>query len=208
MCWMNFVPVCARILWVLAAELAIFLLLWLLYGLDEELRIYTRRSWLMLGSVLTAICAFCMYPTKAEGVPDSCGFWLMSVYLGISTTMDIFIKQVSDILHYFGLAGALLLIGTNMPNAKILWELIFYMIIQYLVFAKMYGRADVATFMICAIFVSATGRGMEAFVSHLVIAFGLLALIQAFRRNIASDGNLKHPVALFPYIICAFFMII
>ena len=66
MCWMNFVPVCARILWVLAAELAIFLLLWLLYGLDEELRIYTRRSWLMLGSVLTAICAFCMYPTKAE----------------------------------------------------------------------------------------------------------------------------------------------
>ena len=205
---MNFGPVCARIGWVLLSEGSVLLLLKLLYGLDEDLHILPVRQWLRLGGLLMLFCGICMYPPDDCGVLKCCGFWLMGIYLGVVTTMDILLKQISDILHYIGLAGALFLLGDNLPRRQIMWEFILYVAIQYLVFARMYGWADVVGFALCALFVAATGRGIEAYVGHMVISFGLLALVQGVRRNIAPDGNLKHPVALFPYILIGFLLII
>lgn len=205
---MSLGPVCARIGWVLILELSILFLLKLLYGLDEDMHVLPAKQWLLLGSLLMLLCGICMYPPDDYGVLKCCGFWLMSVYLGVVTTMDILLKQISDILHYIGLTGALLLLVDNLPHQQIMWELILYVAIQYLIFARMYGMADVVGFVLCALFVAATGRGIEAYVGHMVIAFGLLALAQGVRRNIAPNGNLKHPVALFPYILIGFLLII
>ena len=79
---------------------------------------------------------------------------------------------------------------------------------QYFVFQRMYGRADVMGFVLCAFFLASTDRGIGAYVGHMSLTFGILALVQALRRNIAAGGNLKHPIALFPYILCGFFLII
>ena len=143
---MNFGHVYDRVVWMIVTEVSGILVLRLLYDLDGDFHIYSKARWMWTGGLLMAGCALCLYPYCGRGFLSSCGVWLTSVYLGVSTTMDVLLKQVSDVLHYMGLLGVVLLFGEGIPNTRILWELLTYVVIQYLIFAKMYGRADVVAF--------------------------------------------------------------
>lgn len=200
-------PVCVRLLWGVASVIAIWGALLFLYLVDEDMRKYKRSIWCVLGMVLALIGSCFLYPGKQQGVIVGLGFFQFTFYLSISTTMDILLKQITDMVHYPGLLGGILLLVNFRPKPEVCWELIIYVIIQYVIFRKMYGHADVIGFVLCALFFSATGRGIDVYVGHMSLAFGMLALVQAFRRNIAGDGNLKQPVALFPYIMCSFLLI-
>lgn len=90
-----------------------------------------------------------------------------------------------------------------------LWlELLVYLILQEVLFARFYGRADVRAFQAFAMDLAARGFGIRYALYHMFFAFFLLTLVQVFRKNIDRSGNLKRPVAFIPFITIGFLCLI
>uniref|UniRef100_UPI004056ED68 hypothetical protein n=1 Tax=Acetatifactor sp. TaxID=1872090 RepID=UPI004056ED68 len=86
--------------------------------------------------------------------------------------------------------------------------LFLYIVLQEYFFCKFYGKADCHAFAICGIAESALGMGVQEFLLHMVISFGLLAIVQLHRGNISKTGNLIQPVAFLPYITISFWVLL
>lgn len=130
--------------------------------------------------------------------------WLMGVYLSVSSVTDTVIYQVYDILQYMGVIGGGIWLCYQKPDAGIGISLLLFAVIQYLLFMRMYGKADGMGYCICAFYLSGKGYGLEGYLYQMLIGFFLLALVQLLRGNITRRGNLQQPVALFPYITIGF----
>lgn len=88
--------------------------------------------------------------------------------------------------------------------AAALWDLAVYMILQFGLFSRMYGKADCYAFCVCAIAETALGMGFRDYLVLMLLSLSLLFPVQLLRRNIAKNGNLRKPVAFLPYITAAF----
>ncbi len=85
-------------------------------------------------------------------------------------------------------------------------ELLFFCVLQEFLFCRWYGRADCHAFVICALVSWRNGMGMKDCLVQMLIAFGILAVMQFGRQNINRKGNLKEPVAFLPYITVSFWI--
>lgn len=99
----------------------------------------------------------------------------------------------------------LLLIGAGLKWRE-LAVILFYCLLQECFFVRFYGRGDCHAFSSCAVAAGTLGVGMLGLLLHMAAAFGLLALVQAWRHNIGKDGNLLRPVAFLPYITVSFWI--
>ncbi len=118
--------------------------------------------------------------------------------------MDCRTCEVYNITWWISGAAALLLAGSRRPDGEQILSLALFLLLQLLVFSRIYGRADCYAFCVCAVAETAAGFGFRDFLLHMLAAFGILAIVQAFRRNIGRGGNLKQPVPFLPYITVSF----
>lgn len=132
---------------------------------------------------------------------------LLSLFLGcllLACVTDVATREVHNFVWWIaGTAAALLLYpaayGSGAGRGS-LWELLLFCVIQLVLFARLYGRADCYAFCVCAVAETGLGMGMTGFLLHMLTAFLLLSAVQAVRGNIAMDGRLREPVAFLPYI--------
>lgn len=83
-------------------------------------------------------------------------------------------------------------------------ELALFCGVQLLVAGRIYGRADSYAFCACALCGACHGMGMAEYLKQMLWAYLLLFVVQAVRRNISANGNLKKPVPFLPYITISF----
>ena len=89
-----------------------------------------------------------------------------------------------------------------------LLELGFFVLLQLLLFPKMYGRADCYAFSVCAVAEAAAGLSLTGYLLHMLLSFILLAFVQALCHNIDRRGKLRRPVPFLPYITLAFWALL
>ena len=127
-------------------------------------------------------------------------YGILAAYLVTASITDRQTKMVHDFLHLAGgLAGVALLIY-RWPGQEVFREAVIFIGLQMLLFRKLYGTADCLVFSVCALYLAADGKDLMTYLLHMSAAFLLLAVVQAFCKNINRKGNLKEPVALVPYI--------
>ena len=86
-----------------------------------------------------------------------------------------------------------------------IWLSLFvFILLQEMFFSRMYGRADCHGFAACAVVGASFGMGLKQFLLHMLIAFGILGVVQSIRKNVDRKGNLKEAVPFIPYISVAF----
>lgn len=108
-----------------------------------------------------------------------------------------------------GAAAVALLLGERgRPEIGLFLELGFFVLLQLLLFPKMYGRADCYAFSVCAVAEAAAGLSLRGYLLHMLLSFMLLAFVQALRHNIDRRGNLRQPVPFLPYITLAFWALL
>ena len=120
---------------------------------------------------------------------------------------DFLTREVYDLVYFPAITAGLLelvILQVPLPILTVI-EILQFTLIQWFVFRFFYGEADCFIFITCAIYLAALGGGFLEFMLLMAGTFLLLAIIQAFRKNINKKGNLKEPVALIPYI--AFIML-
>ncbi len=99
---------------------------------------------------------------------------------------------------FFTVAYSTVLNASMGRDRLISWSV--FLILQLLLFMRMYGKADGYAFLVCALFENRFGGGLLTYLLHMGSAFALLCVVQALRRNINRNGNLKKPVPFLPYI--------
>lgn len=206
---MSYVPDFADIVWILGLFAFSGGVLYITPYVDDDWK-YCDREWLwMLWFVTGLIGSLGFYSVmdNAEPVPKLC--WLiLAGYLVICSVMDSMLCQVNDFVQYFGVVGGVIFVLYGQPEPEVGIYLILFGLLQYFLFMKMYGKADGMAFQICALYQAGMGRGMEAYLFHMIFCYLLLAVIQGFKKNINEKGNLKEPVALLPYISAGFLFLI
>lgn len=96
----------------------------------------------------------------------------------------------------------------NVHNISGLASLVLFVLLQEILFSKMYGKADCHAFAVCAAAESAVGFGIKEYLLHMLLAFILLLAVQGHKKNIGRNGNLKKPVPFLPYITISFWMLL
>lgn len=130
------------------------------------------------------------------------GYLVLSVYLTVCTVTDRQTYMVFDFLQLPAAAAGAVMALLCSPPPECGAGLIIFALLQYLVFMHMYGKGDGMAFQICGLYIVGGGGGLEILLLHMAMAFGLLGIIQLFRRNLNKRGNLKVPVPFLSYIAC------
>lgn len=135
---------------------------------------------------------------------------VVAVCLASACIMDCRTCQVYNFIWWISgaAAGFLLLTRQGRIGPEEAAELGIFILLQCTLFAKWYGRADCYAFSVCAAAEAAAGVRAVGFLTHMLAAFCLLAIVQGIRRNIDSRGNLKRPVPFLPYITLAFWALL
>ena len=168
-------------------------------------------------ALLCIICSECIAILMMHSLCFAGGSYVAIVLMCIiaacllaAAVMDVETHMVYDYVWWIGWGAAVALLCLARSEQKVatgdvVWikrliELLNFIWLQELLFARMYGRADCHAFVVCAITGSAFGMGMKEYLLLMLFAFVLLAVVQLIRGNVGRDGNLKAPVAFLPYI--------
>ena len=136
--------------------------------------------------------------------------WFMSIMEAIffantiiMVEMDIKYQEVYDLFHFINLASMVLFVGyVGFPKNYI--SFLFFAALQLGIFQFMYGQADAFLFCECAAFLMLHNAEIEDYMWHMGIMLVILTVVQGVKKNINTRGNLKHPVAMTPYILSSF----
>lgn len=89
--------------------------------------------------------------------------------------------------------------GSSFENINCRGLLVF-ILIQKLLFHRFYGEGDCNGFCVGALVLFCLGKSYETGYYAMGITFLLLGGIQGLKGNVGKKGNLKHNIALMPYI--------
>ncbi len=202
---MNFGLVFAKVMLALGICGGAMGLLALFSYVDEELKNCgwksIRKKWFFYSTLVCIpllIEMNTMYPTLWFSM------WLLGVYLTVASVTDALIYQVYDLLQYVGVLGGGIWLWYQKPIGSQGVSLLLFVAVQYLVFMRMYGKADGMGYCVCALYLTGKGCGLDGYLYQMLAGFLILTVVQLVRGNISGKGNLQQPVALFPYITMGF----
>lgn len=186
--------------------------LFLIGRLDQAIELSHRR---MLSIALAGITGSWLLRWRL-GPQEIFSRLFLAIILGcllLACITDLAICQVHNFVWWFGGIAAGLLLLTEIRRksgiiGSLLPELLVFCVIQLVLFSRLYGRADCYAFCVCAGAEAGLGFGIMGFLQHMFFAFLLLAVVQAFRKNITRKGSLKRPVPFIPYITTAFYLLL
>lgn len=189
--------------------LCVLLCLWGLMLLDKEhgLRFSAHAiGMLCLGCFAAAIL---WYITTVEGKVWERFLWLLiHVCILCCSMTDHQTLQVYDIFQYAGIILSACLLLTKANDMWLGISLILFALMQYLVFMRWYGSADGMALLVTAMAEASLGYDINVYLTHMIIAYLLLSVVQGMRGNIGRKGRLSKPVAFLPYIMVGFWVIL
>ncbi|HIW82092.1 MAG TPA: hypothetical protein H9742_11370 [Candidatus Acetatifactor stercoripullorum] len=187
-------------------------------SLDKEMKgceeILSGKGAAVFGALccINGVMAYILAAQKAnaffQGPADGCYAGLVRYLLFCVTAAcfllacieDCWICQVHNFVWWTGAAAGAGLLFSAGENRGNVFDLLLFILLQELFFCRFYGRADCHSFCVCAMVQCALGAGFTAYLFLMLLAVGMLGLVQAFRHNINKKGNLKIPVPFLPYI--------
>jgi hypothetical protein len=131
---------------------------------------------------------------------------VVSGSLIFASATDLIMCKVYDFTWWIAGAALCIMLVQQPPSIWIICGVVVFILLQELIFAEFYGRADCYAFSICALTESTFGMGMEVFWLHMILAYMLLAVVQFLRKNIGRHGKLIEPAPFLPYITVTFWI--
>lgn len=168
---------------------------------EGKLSIQQRTYYLIFSLMLICVTAWKMFIThNTPKLPLNLYTGGMLACILVCAMTDLQNKWVYDIVVIIGFLFGLL--EGSWWNAGIceVKEWLFFSIVQVFFFRKMYGRGDVAIFLLCGFMNLLAHGGVLQDLLFMLLVFGVLGMHQMCLGNINAKGNLKKKVALVPYI--------
>ena len=185
----------------IALEIGILAVGWLRYVRKKDPECQLRMdkrvySYIIIYCITGGFWIECFLKYRAWYGQMACG--VLAAYLLVAAIQDMQCCEVYDILHILAVPSGLLLLKET--DGRQLLSLLMFIILQFVLFMRLYGEADGYAFLVCAIYESNGNGGFITYLLHMASAFMLLAVVQGIKHNIAGNGNLRKPVPFLPYI--------
>lgn len=179
--------------------LCVFLIEWkLIKMLDADYRNLSKEKEFLIATAYMILTAFWGQKSILQDML-SCFFWSS---IALAAYCDYCTHYIPDLVYFPAIiAGVIKFMGCITVGAVI--ELLIFCLLQLILFRRFYGESDCIAFSVCALYISASGKGLSEHIYLMAVTYILLAVVQGVRRNINRRGNLKEPVALLPYIAAA-----
>lgn len=156
--------------------------------------------------VLCLVSALCIMHVGKESIWVAILLGVLGGCLLTASIMDWWEQMVYRFVWWIGgAAGGMFLVKAGI-SPQTICSIIGFWLLQKLIFARLYGRADCYAFCVSALAMAALGGGFADYVTHMFLVFVGLTAVQMMRGNIARNGNLKKAVPLLPYITIAFWL--
>ena len=154
----------------------------------------------------TAVCATVRPGENALQI----GMWgVIFGCLLFAGIMDLRTCRVYRFIWWISGAAAMVLLWESRAGRDFsMWGLFAYCLLQELFFGRMYGRADCHAFCVCAAAGTSVGFTYRDYLLHMLLAFGMLAVVQLAKHNVNRKGNLTVPVPFLPYISLSFLILL
>ena len=173
----------------------------------------TEPKWKLVSQsrVRFCICVCSLFACAVAAIGGEEGYYLCVLLLSIVSggllaagVMDVETHLIYDFVWWISGTAALLLLLFS-ENARVLWwDIMSFIVLQHLLFGRLYGRADCHAFCVCALAEGAFGMTMQDYLVHMLIAIGILSAVQLAGGNVTGDDRLKVPVPFLPYITVSF----
>lgn len=180
----------------------------------EETIVPNKAEWIRIWGVCAAVGILSSFLNVSQTALEA---MLLDILIGcllFASITDLYIGKAYNFTWWIGTASGLFIFwhrSARMSDYQLVMlsiSLFVFTLLQQVFFARFYGRADCHAFCVCAFAEGSLGMGMTAFLIHMVLAFGLLIIVQGIRCNIGKYGHLKRPVAFLPYITASFLIMI
>ena len=198
------------------------LTVWILLRIGEKDANWSIRLSLVERKKLLAMCClaelllFLCRKDFREGGSGAGGYICLAVFAGcllVACVMDLKEQMVYRFVWWVaGMAAAAAIFARR--DMEVLGEhamvqgveYLLFVIVQQILFSRLYGRADCYAYSVCGLIWMTGGRTFEMCVLHMAISFAVLVVVQMLHRNIAGGGKLKKPVPMLPYITLGFWI--
>lgn len=161
---------------------------------------------LCMGSLIAAQMWYLVSAGK-DWTGQSAWFLIHVYFLSCSVT-DYLTCQVYDVFQYLGIGASGYLVLTASTNTIFGFSILLFALLQYLLFMKLYGKADGMAFLVAAMAEASLGYDINMYLLHMITAYLLLSLVQSLKGNIGGKGRLKVPVPFLPYITASFWGVV
>lgn len=180
---------------------------------DEPLPLKAgSKVWIVAGAV--SEFAGIMMSTRGRPGHEKLLWAVFGGGLLLACVTDSLLCQVYNFTWWISLTAALALLwcrrGVFMESggicSDIMGGLLLFVGLQLLLRGRIYGCADSYAFCVCALAGTALGISAAGYLTHMLLAYLILFVVQLFRRNLNRKGNLREPVPFLPYITAAFWI--
>lgn len=184
-------------------------------GYDKEITVWRMILWIVSIACNGTVCvhnACTMQGNEGTGavICICIGLIIVAKCLLAAADMDLRTCTVYNYLWWLiGGVGLFLFAVQAVMQGRQLYkiaDLVIFLLLQEFFFYKMYGRADCHGFAVCAVVGDSFGMGLREFLLHMLLAFGLLGMVQLIKKNVGTNGNLKKPVPFVPYLAVTFWV--
>lgn len=174
---------------------------------DKDFAVCNRKD-MRKGQIIFCVMSIGLFAGQEIGtIQSALGIMALGIYLVVCSVTDMLLCQVHDVMQYLGMMGAFLWLWKKDILVTAGFSVIFFALVQYVLFMRMYGKADGMAFCICALYLTGKGAEIEGYLYHMAISFLMLAVVQLCKKNVSIKGKLKQQVALYPYITAGFCVI-
>lgn len=178
--------------------------------LDEEASVERKYyevspKYISMACILGAVWV-CGIAWKVDGVTRGMThIILLSITVSCLVTASVMDIETHLIYNYVWWLGKGIGILMMLLYDNRMWlSMLLFCAMQEYIFSKMYGRADCHGFAVCSMAEAAFGMGMREYLLHMLIAFGIMGVLQLLRGNVGRNGKLKESIPFLPYITVAF----
>lgn len=195
----------ATILWILLAY-GSYLIGWLLQLQDPDPTLIDtlqgkRCKWqhLIVLAYLLLFKGAELSQGEPVGVMQTTRAYMIGSLL-LAAWIDHYIQLIPDMVYVPGIAGGILWLIYYNPGADIVINLLVFVVIQMVIFSRLYGGSDCIAYCICALYLAGTGGGLLEDLLFMLLTVGIEAVVQIVHHNLDfRHGRLIRPVALIPY---------
>ena len=169
---------------------------------------FKTKTWILLlaGSLVAA--GIWIRMTDGDTVSVKTAWMLIQIYFVLCSLTDILTCQVYDICQYPAVAAAAFLALQGPGQVEMGISILLFVGLQYGIFMRLYGAADGMALLVAALAECSMGYDINIYLFHMIMAYLLMGVLQAFRGNIGIRGRLKRPVPFVPYITVSFWIIL
>lgn len=118
----------------------------------------------------------------------------------LAAWLDHYVQNIPDMVYVPGFVSGTAWLIQQHPSVEVIVSLIVFVVMQAVIFRRLYGGSDCLAYSLCALYFAGAGGLLYDDLVFMLVTVGIETVVQIVHHNLDFRcGRLKKPVAVIPY---------